>query len=241
MIISKILSKWSLDPYYQSSSVLDSILLAYRQFFSLDNECIIKHANCRICCPKRLNKNQSSDYIIKISAEASDWSRTIYQLAHEISHVVMECYPDRESLKWISECLCEAASFYTLDKLSKMWQKEPHNLPCAISLEEYLENKINKIEKVPLLADFYSKNAQWLADDPYADEGTERPRNDVFALSFYDIIQQNTLGWTAITHMSDEQLPDNANTVDYLNHWEKKCIKTSEKEFVLTLKKSLGL
>jgi hypothetical protein len=250
VIKSDKIDSWAIDPYYQSNSILDHILSVFMRYFQINVECNILHGEIQICYPKRLNEGQPYEYIIIISADTFDWAQTIYQLAHEISHLIMECYPDNQKYKWISECLCEAASLFIINEISIIWNKEPYdkgfivkdsNIPYAVSLKGYLENKISKIKIVSSLKDYYNENAEWFANDPCADEGVARPRNDVFALYFYNLIRENPSCWTTISYMSDKMLPDDSSIIDYLGHWERNCISKLQKEFVLSFRNSIGL
>ena len=56
MINSNVISLWSIDPYYQSSSILDHVLAVFMRYFQFNGECIIIHDKEQKCCPKRLNE-----------------------------------------------------------------------------------------------------------------------------------------------------------------------------------------
>ena len=132
-----------IDDYYTEGTriVIDYVHQVYAQLFSfsLSNKIIcVQHWNedYPLTAPKRFNPNITADNIVFITCEDGYWSQIIYQLGHEFSHVVMDCYPENESLKWISECLCEAASIYMLDNSKSFFRK---HLPIyEKSVEKYL-------------------------------------------------------------------------------------------------------
>ena len=58
------------------------------------------------------NRNIVSDFIILLKpAIIGDWRNTIYQVSHEINHVILECdpYPSRTQFYWIYEMLSQLA------------------------------------------------------------------------------------------------------------------------------------
>lgn len=61
-------------------------------------------------CPKRINPFQIEDYVIYLNYKPTCWCQLIYQLAHELGHFYMDCYPEKQEYKWLSEVLCEVFS-----------------------------------------------------------------------------------------------------------------------------------
>ena len=64
-----------------------------------------KHLS-QICLPH--------DYIIVLNCKNIAWLTFVYQLTHEIIHVMAKCFPICDRFEWVSEIFCEMGSFIAL-------------------------------------------------------------------------------------------------------------------------------
>lgn len=231
-----------IDDYYTEGTriVIDYVHQVYAQLFpfSLSNKIIcVQHWNedYPLTAPKRFNPNITADNIVFITCEDGYWSQIIYQLGHEFSHVVMDCYPENESLKWISECLCEAASIYMLDNSKSFFRK---HLPIyEKSVEKYLYDHLNKSISLNAceIFKYIQKNIKNLTDDPNEEGKVGRPRNNIIGKYIASIILNNPEGWAAIALFptDDEKMDYN----EFVLQWYNKCKTNNQREFVSSLAK----
>ncbi|WP_373262062.1 hypothetical protein [Hungatella hathewayi] len=228
-----------ISDYYdlESKNVIQFVFNEYERIFTsneLKKNIYVEKWDCEyaLAAPKRQNPDQQEDYIIYLTAKYSYWCQIIYQFAHEMSHLVMNCYPESNKYKWISECLCGAASNYMLE-LSKK-----HFKVCCPSfvknVQEYLQDHINK-SSLPdnmEINKFIQAHLQGLESDPTEDGKTERARNNAIAVYLYKIIQKNESGWKAIELFEQIDMKGFHYSEEFINGWKCICRNESEKKFV---------
>lgn len=192
-----------------------------------------------ITCPKRMNVGQAEDYIIYLCHNSNYWCQMIYQLAHELGHFFMECYPEKENLKWISECLCEFYSFVFLDRSLKYFNANYSYYKKAV--KEYIEEHLQKsLSYSNIVCDeFIKQNMVELENDPTEDRKFGRPRNNYIAVKIFEKLGCNGKGLSAICIFSE--LNKARTSKEFFELWLQKCRNDDEKYFVIQIRKVLGL
>lgn len=191
-----------------------------------------------LSAPKRLNPELDVDSKVFITSEKMSWCQIIYQLSHEFSHVAMGCCPNNKKIKWISECLCEAASIYTLKKSIPFFEER---CPSYVrGAKEYIDNIIIKSPTFFLeeIKDYISDNICELKEDPTEDTRDGRPRNDVIGKHWVKFIEENEEGWAAIalfSEIEDEEMDE----VTFLKEWYLKCRNENERNFVMNITETI--
>lgn len=205
----------------------------------------IKLRNCDSpkCCPKRLNPSFDIDFLIYLNFDELFWSQIVFQLAHELSHLVMNCYPDEHQFKWISECLCGAASFYLLSLSDIIFEQVPTYIPKA---KRYLKEMLDEIptKSKEELKTYINENLQDLKEDPcnIIDNQTNyRPRNDVISKYWYNLISENVDGWEAIRHFSNPYVYGSQELYSFFSNWNNICANERQKQFVNAIRESVEL
>ena len=226
-----------IDSFYsESAEIISFVYCLYAErfgesFSKQTTDVIHWEGDYPISCPKRLNPEYDVDNKVFITSEKMRWCQIIYQLAHEFSHVAMGCYPNNEKLKWISECLCEAASIYALKKSILFFEKR---CPSYVkSVKEYIDNILIKSptytrEKIK---EFIYENIRELNEDPTEDAKEGRPRNDVIGKHWAKIIEEKEDGWSAIVLFSKIE-DESMDEVAFLKEWFSKCRNDNERNFV---------
>lgn len=188
---------------------------------------------------QRMNPGQTENFRICLNASTKYWSQIIYQLSHELSHVVMDCYPQTDALKWIPECLCEAASDYLLELSGAFFEKFDPSYACCHA--DYLATHLadsGEIREVSL-AGFCQTRAKELATDPTEIENKGRPRNNLIGKYLYRLIRLNPVGWQAITLFSAPILRDCTDTRTFSQAWHSCCQTEEQTAFVNALSRML--
>ena len=186
-----------------------------------------------------MNPGQTEKFRIYLNASTKYWSQIIYQLSHELSHVVMDCYPQTDALKWIPECLCEAASDYLLELSGAFFEKFDPSYACCHA--DYLATHLadsGEIREVSL-AGFCQTRAKELATDPTEIENKGRPRNNLIGKYLYRLIRLNPIGWQAITLFSAPILRDCTDTRTFSQAWHSCCQTEEQTAFVNALSRML--
>jgi len=236
---------WPLEDQESAVQQIDQVLAVFEGCFGhellMQRRVIMKHSLIEEPYTHALKddikpKNTFEVYLVNV---INNPSRFYYQAAHEFSHVFTGCYPEMISFNWISECLCSAATFYVLKKLSSKSE-----------YESIIESPLRQRRNWTSLKDYYCSNGDELGKDPYGqiDESTQtRPRNDMIATWFLEVIEQNPSGWKSIARMkdSDINLQNFANdagdsTGAYLVLWYVQCESDCERLFAEAISGQIG-
>jgi len=234
--------KWPGETPERILQLTDEVLSVFAECFGedvlhqrevmLENACGNEYAP--ITYPKRYHANQaqSVDYRVVLNNTVNRPYQFYYQAAHEFSHVFMECYPGAKHLKWISESMCDAASFFVLAKLMKL---SPENKKSYFN--SYLASATS--QSLPMfqgqaVSEFYKENKDcfWTCPHGLRSKGF-RVRNGVIALKMLELIEKYPRGWACITKMRDTPLfelnlePSDKAIELYFNTWMLNCSSQS--------------
>lgn len=231
----------SISDYYDlgSKNVIQFVFNEYERIFissELQKNINVVKWDCEyaLAAPKRQNPDQQVDYIIYLTAKSSYWCQIIYQFAHELSHLVMKCYPESKEYKWISECFCAAASNYMLELSEKYFISNFSSyVPSVRSyLQTHMEN--SKLPKQININQYIHEHMHDLEEDPTEDKKTERARNNAIAVYLLDIIRENEQGWTAIELFEQLDKMKLTSLFDFIENWKILCRNNAEEEFVVS-------
>lgn len=187
----------------EDKDVIQFVFSEYMRIFN--SEELQKNILVRYCkqdyaltAPKRQNPGQKEDYVIYLNAEPLYWCQIIYQFAHEMSHLIMKCYPEKLEYKWISECFCAAASDNMLKRSIGFF--ENYSPKCVESVQEYLQNHIRKnlLPENMKISQYIQEHMKNLETDPTEDNDPERRRNNIIGLYLFEVINVNEEGWKAV-------------------------------------------
>lgn len=205
-------------------------------------EISLEQGSSPICCPKRLNPDFDQDFIIYLTFKEKHWAQLIYQLVHELSHAIMNCYPDNHHFKWISECLCNAISFCFLISYETIETNGFLYTTYATSYFESIPVEI-KTNSLAEIKSFINENLHLLRIYPCNEDSktNDRPRNNVISKYWCDLILGNTLGLEAIKHFSNPRVYNSEELHSFFNNWYNVCSNESQKQFVSSIRESVGL
>ena len=234
------------DYYKASRDVIAFVAGYYEKLFSaelLDQKISIQKwdVGYPMTIPKRLNPymlNMNVDYFVFLHSNDNMWSQNIYQLAHEYSHVVMGCYPNDERLKWISECLCEAASVHLLQIANVFFEK--YSPRYVAGNQEYLARQLSKSQTLDFqgILDYIRGNMEYLECDAVESNVDGRPRNNTIGKCWTRFINVNTNGWKAIRHFSSSKIIE-TDRFHFLSSWFNCCVNEDERTFVRSVAETI--
>lgn len=201
--------------------------------------CNIPARSCPITCPKRMNVLQQEDYVIYLCHQPDYWCQMIYQLAHELGHFFMKCYPEKNNLKWISECLCEMCSIVFLHRSIEFFKI--FSLEYVTAVQNYINDHLQKSLSYSALtcSELVANAIETLERDPTEDGIVGRPRNCYIAAKLFEAVGNDVSGMSAICLFED--LPQADAVKNFFNMWLEKCRSDDEKCFVQTIRGTLGI
>lgn len=148
--------------------------------------------------PKRLNPGQREDFIIYLCHQPDYWCQMIYQLAHELGHFFMDCYPNHENLSWVDECLCEFFSLLFLTRSIKYYERiSPGYVELA---KKYVDDVLQAAQSYSGLSchDLIAQEMSELESNPTEDGVVGRPRNCYIAAKLYHALGCEGKGISAV-------------------------------------------
>lgn len=232
------LSKW--EEYIVNYLIDDYIDLAGKDLSGIELTIHnVQSMNCPITCPRRLNLGQREDFVIYLNNEPEHWCQMIYQLAHELGHLFMDCYPERKSLRWIDECLCELFSIIFLTRSTSFFQTfSPRYMD---SVKSYISDHLNKALSYSSLpcSDFVAHKIIELESDPTEEGVNGRPRNCFIAANLFKVVGYDGEGISAVCIF--KKLGEAESSKEFFDIWQSKCRTDSETYFVKTIRETLGL
>lgn len=232
------LTKW--EEYIANYLLKDYINLIQKDLSAM--ELTIKNVQSYLypqTCPKRMNLGQKEDYIIYLCYKSDHWCRMIYQLAHELGHFFMDCYPQRQILRWIDECICELFSIIFLSRSISYFQI--FSSDYVESVKGYISDYLKKAVSYSLLScsELVAQKISELGEDPTEDGINGRPRNCFIAAKLFDAIGSHGRGVSAICLFKELDQTNSIN--EFFDLWQSKCRFEDETYFVKTIREILGL
>lgn len=221
------------------------LLNDYRELTKKDLSCIelsihnIPSRQYPLTCPQRINPGQKEDYIIYLCHSPNHWCQMIYQLAHELGHFFMDCYPEMRNFKWISESLCELFSIIFLNRSISFFQTFSPNYVEAV--KEYISNYLKEALAYTTLScrETVFQKISELESDPTEEGVMGRPRNCFIAASLFNSLGYGGKGLSAICLFNE--LEQTNSSREFFDLWESKCRSNDETYFVKTSRGILGL
>lgn len=172
---------------------------------------------------------------IGLSVESlSLWNQLIYQLAHEVFHVLSNC--DRswgviKQSQWVEEALAESASIFVLRSLDRDWRQSSHqdwSNQARVSLSMYAEanHLINYTEATEAeyqtddLPSYFSAWRDKLEADPYIKDGPARACNRLPGYLTPILMDEPQL-WQDCRHLNLWDDLDDDPVEVYLDKWQR--------------------
>ncbi|MBQ96756.1 MAG: hypothetical protein CMP30_02015 [Roseibacillus sp.] len=188
-------------------------------------------------------RGKEGQYLVRLATEKTFWAQYAYQFAHEICHVLCGYDNDYRGNLWFEETLCETASLYCLQSMSREWRTNPpygNWRSYSPALFDYADN-IRKGRKDYLeilhigLPAYYQKHAAHLSGNP-----TDRKKNGAMALAILTLLERNPGHWDAIRWLNSSPSPQGETFLHYLTKWHR-AVPPQHTKFVATIASLFGL
>lgn len=189
--------------------------------------------------PKRLNPGQKEDFIIYLNHKPEYWCQMIYQLAHELGHFFMDCYPKKDNLRWIDECLCELFSIIFLSRSISFF--ETFSPTYVQSVRNYISDYLQSAKSYTNVScqELINQKMNELENDPTEDGVGGRPRNNYIAAMLYDALGSKGKGLSAVCLFP--KLNSAPSCKEFFDLWIQHCRPNEERSFVITIMEHFGM
>lgn len=184
------------------------------------------------------------EYQVHLHATGSSLPLTVYEFAHELTHIVSNydhgAGEERQRRnQWFEESVCETASLFVLDRLAAAWERPGQPFaPRAPELRRFFDALVNEPHR--RLPGGYGF-AAWLADnepglrsDPY-----RRKQDDLVARRLLPLFEAHPAGWGALRFLNLDPRDDEATLGEYLAHWYRNS-PSADRGFVAAVAEALA-
>ena len=136
--------------------------------------------------------------LIFLSSTGRYYLQHIYQFSHELCHFMV---PDNvcSAYRWFEETLCEAMSWYVLQRIYDMGAANPFPWLSSLFLEDTDYISRCKAKRIPLRAPvsvFLSEQLDYLRQQCY-----DRPVNCAIAYELYPLFEEYPQLWKIVLHL----------------------------------------
>lgn len=183
---------------------------------------------------------------IGLNTGLNSFSQQAYQFAHEFCHAIAnhsrhgQRHDARHANHWLEESFCEAASLFSMRRMSEVWpdHKEfskwtANGKPYAPLLHAYAQDQLNKaFAKLPTdksFREWFNGKEQFMRDHPIAfleDKMTRDGLRDdytVIASRLLPLLEANPENWEALSYLNLTPYRDNKPLAEHLADWKAVC------------------
>ena len=203
-------------------AVLDSTSRALWQFFpeyKIGPIVVTRGHNGPITLYQRTDRGE---IVIRLDTEKTFWCQYAYQFAHEFCHVLCGYRDGYQGNKWFEETLCETASLYAMQAMSRSWKKSPpypNWKDYRDSLRDYVDDVIRKRDKVYEvyavgLPTFYHNHQAELEKEP-----ASRDLNGAMSIVFLQLFEEQPERWESVRWLNHSPAPPGESFSAYLQRW----------------------
>lgn len=166
-------------------------------------------------------KSSCGAFIINLSATDRYWAQYAYQFAHEYCHVRTNYSIINPRTKWFEETICELASIYALQQMSKVWKikpPQPNWRSFSTGLAEYAEELVSDPKRQ--LQGEVSFKVWFQAALPALERNQYlRDSNSLMALQLLPIFEKHPSLWNSMTYWSTWDECEEKDIYSYMQTW----------------------
>jgi hypothetical protein len=167
---------------------------------------------------------------IGLAVKDNHWAQYSFQFAHEYCHALINynnnhtkmAFHARYPNLWLEESLCETASLFALQALSRSWARTPPHpvwRDYAPWFSVYLEERLRLPEHhlpsgTRFIVWFRANNSDLRRD------GTRRDRNTIIAAQLLPIFEKEPQGWGALAFFNPVT---NQSLAQQFMNWRSRC------------------
>ncbi len=161
--------------------------------------------------------NALGETVIQLDTQDRRWAQFIYQLAHELMHILCRHDDDWQGNLWFEESICTAASHHTLQRLGKTWATHPPHpawQTYAPELAAYSAKILATTPPITDLAAWYRTHATALMQTP-----NNHHLNGQLARHLLPALTTTPELWHAIPALNSRPSPPHQPLSAYLHQW----------------------
>lgn len=186
-------------------------------------------------------RGQKGEYIVYLDTHGRYWCQYVFQFAHEIGHIICGFHKDNRKHLWFEETICEVASLFALQSMSKQWKDFPPfpNLKnYADEFNKYATNRMNEnsFSGLNKFHDWFRQNKDDLVQNPM-----DRSMNGKMSSVLLSYFTNDSFSWSACLHLNKRKNYATQGFDHYLYNWKKNCTLDGQKNFVQKISKLFGI
>jgi len=177
-----------------------------------------------------LKRTAEGRIFIGLTARDNHWAQYSFQFAHEYCHALINYNNNRTKVAsharypnlWLEESLCETASLFTLQALSRSWLVAPpypvwrdYAQWFSAYLEERLRFPAHHLPAGTRFIVWFRANNSDLRRD-----GARRDRNTIIAAQLLPIFEKEPQGWGALAFFNPAS---NQSLTQQFTDWRSRC------------------
>ncbi len=176
---------------------------------------------------------------MKLNVSGQYWSQFSYQFGHEFGHILCNYRSAKNPQLWFEESLCEAASIFALERMSKSWRVRPpysNWKDYAPALAKYAENYRRETERLgtKTFAEWYAENQQRFVE-------FDREAFKVVAVyALLPLLEKNPQHWEALNGLNQWDPEKELTFEQYLADW-KSQVSEEHQDFVHEVAEAFGI
>jgi hypothetical protein len=185
--------------------------------------------------------SKTEEYRIHLTSHDRLWCQYVFQFAHELGHIICSTKTGDASNDWFEEMICEAASLFALQELSRRWSHTPPYPNWASYAAEFQIYRTIRINESSYPDNFqidswWKKNQELLTQNSHL-----RKQNLWMAIQILPIIDKHPkVAWSACHWLNQSKTKQPISFHEYLNHWKSACAELQQKEFVERIQRLFG-
>lgn len=164
-------------------------------------------------------KTEDGQRQVKLNVSGQYWAQFSYQFGHEFGHILCNYRDAKNPQLWFEESLCEAASIFAIQQMSKSWRERPpysNWKDYAPALATYAENYRRDTERLgdKSFAEWYAENQQRFVE-------FDRDAFKVVAVyALLPLLDQNPQHWEALNGLNQWDPKQELTFDQYLADWK---------------------
>jgi len=180
-----------------------------------------------------LHRTTGGRILIRLSARDTHWAQYSFQFAHEFCHALVNFSNQSSSALanapnrnlWLEESLCETASLFVLQAMSRSWATDPPHpawQAYAPWLSDYIGRRMalpeNRLRIGMSFSAWFHQHQTALQKD-----AGQRTWNTIVATQLLPIFEADPAGWEAVTFLNRKPSGPTESLSQHFAEWRASC------------------
>ena len=185
-------------------------------------------------------RNAQGEIVVQLDTESTFWCQYAYQFSGLFADILCGFNEKSVGNKWFETSVCEAASLFALQGMSRTWEKDPpypNWKDYRHALAKYAQDATGQQQKIEPggLKGFYQKHREELARD-----GSTRPISQAMAVVLLKAFEEGPEHWEAVRWLNKAPSPRGEPFDQYLQRWHD-AVPKKHRPFVQTIADLYGV